>query len=237
MKERGKHQIYKEKHMKHTLFALALLTTPGFAADIYREAPAQPVFEPEYTFSGPYIGIGAGYGMLNNDINIGPLEFDGIGADGIYGEAFIGWQREFSGGWLLGLEAGVTVDDTTTTIALAGLGSIEADRDWTAYAGVKAGRTVTEQALLYVMPFYRWTEMNVDISGGGGGVSFSESYDGPGVQVGLDVLATENIVLGIYGRGTFYQGQGWSVPGLDVETRELEAGARVAFKSNPLFGN
>ena len=223
--------------LKHTLFALALLTGSAQAADI---AQPQVQFEPigpEYSFSGIYIGVGVGANMLNNEINIDPLTVDGIGAGtGVFGEAFVGFQQEFANGFLLGVEAGGTIDNAETTLALAGLGSIEASRDYTLYAGVKAGKTITEQALLYVMPFYRWTTMDVDIQGGGGGASFSEDYEGIGAQLGLDVLATQNIVVGIYGRGTWYDGQDWTVPGLDVETRELEAGVRASFKSN-VFNN
>ena len=226
--------------IKSVLFGAILGAFAGHAhsADIATENQIQ--FEPidNYTFSGPYIGVGVCGNMLNNEINIDILTVDGIGAGtGVCGEAYVGLQHEFQNGWLLGLEVGGTLDNAETTLALSGIGSIEASRDYTIYAGVKAGRTITEQALLYVMPFYRWTTMDVDISFGGGGASFSQDYEGIGAQLGLDVLATENIVLGLYGRGTWYDGENWGVTGLDVETRELEAGVRVAFKSNPLFGN
>lgn len=216
--------------------ALAIFTTFAHAADIFVNEPAQPAFEPAYSFSGPYIGLGVGYGMRNHEIDIEPLNFDGVGAEGPYGEIFLGWQHEFSGGWLLGIEGAVTFDDITTEASLGPL-NLEAghENDMTYLAGIKVGRTVTERSLLYVMPYWRWMTMEVDISTPGGGASFSQEYGGPGVQVGLDVLAAQNWVVSAYGRGTFYGDQDWGVPGLNVDTHELETGLRVSFKSDPLL--
>ena len=234
--------------MKHTLklkecwwgsiVALALLTGSAQAADIATENQIQ--FEPieQYTFSGPYIGLGVGYGMRNHDISIEPLSFDGVGADGAFGEIFLGYQHQFINGWLLGVEGMIMYDDITTEAGLGPL-SLEAEHNNNlAYqAGVKVGRTVTERALLYVMPYWRWMEMEVNVSAPGFGTSLTQNYDGPGVQVGLDVLATQNWVVSAYGRGTFYGDESWGVSGLDVDTHELETGLRVSFKPDPLFGN
>ena len=245
--------------MKHTLTLAALLafTVQAQAADIYVEPQAvQPV--EQYSFSGPYIGLGVGYGMRNHDVSysndcenekeVVSLGFirgcdisagiDGVGADGAFGEVFLGYQREFYNGWVLGIEGMVQYDDIKTSANLGPL-SLEAshENNIVYQAGIKAGRTVTERALLYVMPYWRWMTMDVDVSGPGGGVSFQQDYDGPGVQVGLDVLATHNWVVSAYGRGTFYGGESWGVSGLDVDTTELETGLRVSFKPDPLFGN
>ena len=232
--------------MKHTLFALALLTGSAQAADI---AQPQVQFEPieEYSFSGLYIGLGVGYGMRNHDTSFQEtcgereecdnisLGLDGFGADGVFGEIFLGYQREFQNGWLVGIEGMLQYDDIQTTANIGPL-RLEAEHENNiAYqAGVKVGRTFTERALLYVMPYWRWMTMEVNISTPGG---FSQDYDGPGVQVGLDVLATQNWVVSAYGRGTFYGNESWGASGLDVDTHELETGLRVSFKPDPLFGN
>ena len=218
-----------------TFLAALALTAQAHAADIFTQQE-QPAFEQPYSFSGPYIGLGIGYGMRNHDISISPLSFDGVGADGVYGELFLGWQHQFQNNWLLGIEGAITYDDITTEAGIAGTGSLEAKHknNLTYLAGVKVGRTVTERALLYVMPYWRWMDMEVSITGA---PTFSQSYDGPGAQIGLDVAATDNFIVSVYGRGTFYGDENWGVTGLDVGTNELEAGARVSFKSNPLFGN
>ena len=242
--------------MKSVLFGAILGVFAGHAhsADIYSEPVQTQAFEPEYSFSGPYIGLGAGYGMRNHDTSykescedkeavrfIGgcdiSLGLDGFGADGFFGEIFLGYQRQF-GNWVLGVEGMVMYDDIQTTANIGPL-KLEAEHENNlAYqAGVKVGRTVTERALLYVMPYWRWMSMQVDVSGPGGGASFSQDYDGPGAQIGLDVLATQNVVVSTYFRGTFYGEESWGVPGLDVDTHELEGGLRVSFKPDSLFGN
>ena len=217
-----------------TFLAALALTAQAHAADIFTPQE-QPAFDQPYSFSGPYIGLGVGLGMRNHDISISPLSFDGVGADGPYGEIFLGWQHQFQNNWLLGIEGAITYDDITTEAGIAGAGSLEAKHknNLTYLAGVKVGRTVTERALLYVMPYWRWMEMDVNITGA---PTFNQSYDGPGAQIGLDVAATDNFIVSVYGRGTFYGDENWGVTGLDVGTNELEAGARVSFKSNPLFG-
>ena len=241
-------KTFKEGWWGGLVIAAALaMTAQAHAADIFTPQE-QPAFEQPYSFSGPYIGLGVGYGMRNHDTsyrepcdekecdNIS-LGLDGFGADGVFGEIFLGYQHQFQNGWLVGIEGMIMYDDieTTANIGPAKL-TAEHENNLAYQAGVKVGKTVTERALLYVMPYWRWTTMNVAISTPGGSASFSEDYSGPGAQVGLDVLATQNWVVSTYARATFYGEQSWSVPGLDVDTHELEAGARVSFKSNPLFG-
>ena len=222
------------------IIALALLTVPAQAADIAVDNQLQ--FKPieEFTFSGPYIGLGIGAGMRNHEIDIDVLGIDGIGAGiGPYAEIFLGYQHEFQNGWLLGVEGAIMYDfEIETTANLGPLGLEAQHENNLAYqAGIKVGRTVTERALLYVLPYWRWMTMDVSVSTPGGSANFSQDYDGPGAQIGLDVLATQNVVVSTYFRGTFYGEESWGVPGLNVDTHELEGGLRVAFKSNPLFGN
>lgn len=213
------------------LLAAILFTVPAYAADIFNE-PSEAAFVPAYSFSGPYLGLGIGYGMRNHDISISPLSFDGVGADGVVGDVFLGWQHQFQNDWLIGLEVALTFDDVKTEASLAGVGSLEAKHknNLTYLAGIKAGRVIGDRTLVSIMPFWRRMEMDVNLSpaGGGGGASFSQQYDGLGLQLNAEVLATENWIVGVFGRGTWYDGESWGVTGLDVETNELEAGLRVS---------
>ena len=219
------------------LAAFCAFSLPAMAADIFaNQAPAQDEFKDPYSFTGLMFGIGAGLNQQHHEINIPPLTLDGVSADGFYGELFGGGQYQFQNNFVLGGIVGGTLDNTETAIGLAGLGSLSAERDYTWFAALRAGYAVTERAMIYLEPGYRWTQQKVKISaaGGGGSASFSQDYEGMMLAAGLSVLATRNLAVDLYGRHTWYNGASWGVSGLDVEPRELEAGARFSIL---FFGN
>ena len=219
--------------MKHTLFALALLTGSAQAADI---AQPQVQFEPigpAYSLSGIYVGGQAGVMAGNYELEIAGLNIDGFGEDGFFGGGQIGIQQTF-GSFLLGVEAGAIVDNSDHEISFGPVGSISTEEEYLWYLGAKIGVVVgaEERIALYVMPGYEAFETDVTLSGGGGSATFSQSYDCFFGRVGADVMATESIMLGVFGQMSECGGQDWGVAGLDVDKTIVRAGIQASYKFN-----
>ena len=217
--------------MKHTLFALALFTGSAQAADIATENQIQ--FEPivEQTWSGIYLGVGVGAGAVVNDINIDPLSFDGVGGEGLLGEVMFGLQHQMQNDFVIGVEAAAGYKDFETTASLGPL-SLEASPEWTARASLKAGRAF-DDTLLYLFGGYSYMDAyQVDISAPGFSASFDQQYHGYHVGAGIDHMFTENWALGLRYQYTQYQGENWTVGGLDVEPSTHQGMLTLTYLAN-----
>ena len=226
--------------MKHTLFALALLTGSAQAADIATENQIQfePI-EPAYSLSGIYLGGQAGATAGNYELEIGGLNIDGFGEDGFFGGGQIGVQQVF-GNFLLGVEAGAIADNSDHKISFAPIGSISTEEEYLWYLGAKIGVVVgsEERIALYVMPGYETFETDVTLSGGGGSATFSQSYNCFFGRVGADVMATRSIMLGVFGQMSECGGEDWGTSGaLDVDKTIVRAGVQASYKFNMPIGN
>lgn len=203
----------------------ALLIGGAQAADIpaYEPAPAAPTMEAPFSWTGFYLGVAAGYGMTDYDLEIedeltgAPFGF-GLGVDGFSGE---GWLGEASVGFdyqvgrmVLGVLGDVRWTNFETdayaeielpageieTATLGVEGSIETELGWDAL--VRAGFLVNDRALLYALGGYSYQQFDLgyDIYGPAEGGPFpSDSTDedrhGWTVGVGLEAMLTQNVSL------------------------------------------
>ena len=224
--------------MKSVLFGAILGAFAGHvhSADIATENQIQfePI-EPAYSLSGIYVGGQAGAMAGNYELEAGPLGIDGFGEDGFFGGGQIGVQQVF-GNFLLGVEAGAIVDNSDHEISFGGLGSISTEEEYLWYLGAKIGVVVgsEERVALYVMPGYEAFETDVTLSGGGGSATFSQSYDCFFARGGADIMATESIMLGVFGQMSECGGESFGVPGLDVDKTIVRAGVQASYKFNML---
>ena len=90
--------------MRLALAALLLTSTSAFAADLAPQAvePVAPVVAPVYNWTGFYAGVHAGATIAQG--KIGSVKADGAG---FLGGVHAGYNAQFDGGWVVGLETDI----------------------------------------------------------------------------------------------------------------------------------
>ncbi|MEM1377400.1 MAG: outer membrane beta-barrel protein, partial [Pseudomonadota bacterium] len=179
------------------LAASAALTfnQSSFAAD--QVAPA----EPEHVWSGFYAGIGIGAGAVVHDVGVeippiilGGINagFNGIGGEGIFGEATAGYDFATSGGFVFGVGANARYSGIATSLDIGALSAdIRADYGFDVFA--RAGYLFTPQTLGYVVGGYSWQRF--DIRATGVGSIFGWSSSGFTIGAGVETALTQRMHL------------------------------------------
>jgi len=132
----------KNYPFKHSILALAvgLLAVPALAADLpVFEEPAAAVAAAPYDWSGPYVGLFAGYGSSDVDWTYlagGTADHSG---DGFFGGVQAGFNHQI-GIWVLGIEGDIAwanIDGATPCPNPAY--SCESEIDWLGSLRLRAG--------------------------------------------------------------------------------------------------
>ncbi len=154
-----------------------------FAADAVEAVPAAPevVETPAvFTWSGPYIGLHTGYGWGDGDAIVGGSDsFDGWRFGG-----FVGYNWQFSNGFVAGLEGDVNYDWNENSYA----GGVDIG---TGFSGSVRGRVgyAMDRALIFAAG--GWTATNASIDGGG--FDDDDTLHGWTLGAGLDYAFTDNV--------------------------------------------
>ncbi|MDZ5450639.1 outer membrane protein [Labrys sp. ZIDIC5] len=90
--------------MRLALAALLLTSTSAFAADLAPQAvePVAPVVAPVYNWTGFYAGVHAGAA-----IGQGKIDHAKLNGTGFLGGVHAGYNAQFDGGWVVGLETDI----------------------------------------------------------------------------------------------------------------------------------
>jgi outer membrane immunogenic protein len=201
----------KMKHILAIALASTVMSASAFAADaiIYNEpAPASaPFVAPGFDWTGPYIGIQAGYAWadLDNIPGVGSAD-----ADGVLGGFHAGYNYDF-GGFVVGGEldydfANVEID--------GGLGEI----DGVARAKLRAGADLG-QVLVYGTAGGAYATADTVLG------DFSDF--GWLVGAGVDFAATDKIIVGA--EYLYHDFSDFDNTGLDVNVHTLKAKASFKF--------
>jgi outer membrane immunogenic protein len=194
--------------------ALALLAGSAYAADLpSRMAPPMvPAPVPVFTWTGFYLGVNGGYagdqyrysgsysepGLPDGD-GVGIADPDGLSANahitssGFVGGGQIGYNYQFGGPFVLGIEADIQASGLKGELGIganAGGGGLSASAgSKTEYFGTVRGRlgyAVLDRMLAYVTGGFAWgnTKSYYNITGFGGGLTGSTSSDRGGWTLG-----------------------------------------------------
>lgn len=140
------------------LVALVALLSSGsvYAADIFGQGSTKDNFGPinKVDFSGAYVGVGVGGQFAN--IEVGNGFFDGIGADGLVGEAVLGFDVR-RGSFVIGPRILGGFTNVNTEINGQDLGNIDAYVNFGGRAGIVFNRT-----LVYVHGGYEMLWLSSD---------------------------------------------------------------------------
>ena len=210
---------------------LAAMTATASAADVDL---------PVGNWTGFHFGAGAGYGMVDHELEadisingfggIGPVPpldgvginigYDGIGGVGALGTVEVGYDYQLNSDFLVGLQADFTRSNISTNIDLDANGSYSLEATDTFSVLARGGRVIDDSTLLYIIGGWTRTTMNADGSGTVG-TSYDFKLTGLTFGSGVETALSDNLTAKLEYRYTQYKDIGVaSVPGiLDVSAK------------------
>jgi len=222
------------RHIFLTGAALAPFALPAVAADLTYEEPAPVIAATGFDWTGPYIGVHAGYGW--SDVDYDSLSFGFLSDDGSYDlEGFIGgvqagfnWQTN---AFVYGVEADFTlsgVDGDSTS----GFGvPIGRDIDWTSSLRGRLGYAF-DRYLVYGTAGAALAQSEGSVDGFG---SDEELHLGWTVGGGVEAKLTQAISLRAeylyadYGSEDYSYGDGLIQSDVDLTQHTLRIGLNYQF--------
>lgn len=199
--------------------------------------------EPEYSWSGIYIGafVGAGATVARTeaDADFGEIggfdvDFKGIGGEGFLGGGLIGFNWQVSDRFVLGLQGDVSWTDIEAELELGDFDA-KAGPDFMADASLRAGYLVTPDTLLYIIGGYSYAEYKLELDGGD---DFDQNYDGYHVGAGMETRLTDRLTARIEYRYTKFGSEDWDTDGFLEITPSVHTGTLgIAYNLFPIAGD
>lgn len=172
---------------------------------------AASTFEtPGYDWTGLTIGASAGAGGLVHDIDIPPLGgfgFNGIGAEGVFGEVSVGYDWEFGGSWVVGVMADARYSTISTDLVVGPFLSASIDADWGWDVLARIGHKVGDSTLVYAIGGYSWQHFDVDVGTPAIGSIYDWGAGGYSVGGGIETALSERTALNLEYRYSAYEGE------------------------------
>jgi outer membrane immunogenic protein len=168
--------------------ALVVLTSAASAADLaarpYTKAPAYVA--PVYNWTGFYAGVMGGYGW-SNQVDIAGATASTGDLNGGFGGGQIGYNWQFGGPWVFGIEAEAAGSGIKYNETVVGLGSFE---DKIRSFGSVTGRLgwASGPTLLYAKGGWAWADNRVAITSGGTTISDSQFHSGWTIGAGVEYM-------------------------------------------------
>jgi outer membrane immunogenic protein len=195
------------------------LSSAALAADAVETIPSAPVaYEtaPVFSWSGPYLGIHGGYGWGDADIEgAGSQTFDGARMGG-----FVGYNWQFSNGFVAGVEGDVNYDWNNDDVAAG----VDAESGFSGSARARLGYAM-DRTLIYAAG--GWTATNVEVDTPIG--NDDDTLHGWTIGAGVDHAFTDNLFGRVEYRYNDY-GNG-NLAGADVDFNQhvVQVGLGVKF--------
>jgi len=154
------------------------------------EGGSESTFEgPVYNWTGFYVGAQVGAAAAIDPLTIAsvPLTFDGPGGDGAWGSLNVGYDYEFGGMWVAGVQAGARYMSLDSSFD----DEFSLDRDYGFDLLARVGVKVNESALAYVIGGYTHQHFEFNVEG----QQFDWNDGGYTIGAGLETAVTENLAL------------------------------------------
>lgn len=177
---------------------VALMSSGALGADIFGKGSTKDGdfgSVNKVDFSGAYVGVGAGGQFAN--IEVGNGLFDGIGADGLVGEAVLGFDIR-RGSFVFGPRILGGFTNVNTEIAGSDLGNIDAYVNFGGRAGVVFSRT-----LVYVHGGYEMLWLSSDSPALDAAFDDAD-FNAVTAGVGVETMLANNLSLAV--EGTYLHG-------------------------------
>ena len=172
---------------------------------------------PAYDWTGFYVSGALGSGGLVHELNtsLAPISFNGIGAEGIFGEVGIGYDHDF-GNFVAGIMVDGRFATTSTNLTVPGLFNASIDADWGVDVLLRAGYKFNPSTLAYVIGGY--SVQHFDINLGGLGSIYDWTANGFTVGGGIEAAVSERSTIGLEYRYSQYQSEDFFGGGLLTST-------------------
>ncbi|CAN7518782.1 outer membrane beta-barrel protein [Mesorhizobium amorphae] len=151
---------------------------------------------PAYNWTGFYVGGGLGAGASVHQLDVPPaaVTFNGIGGEGVFGEASIGYDQDF-GSWVAGVLVDARYSGMTSEVEVPG-GQINLDTDYGFDVLGRVGMKVNETTLAYALAGYSWQHFDLNASAPIGDI-LDWGSSGFSVGGGLETAVSSNMTVGL----------------------------------------
>lgn len=229
--------------LKH--FFTGLLVAAAVLACSACKSGAQELKQMNWT--GPYIGIGAGYQMGATKADLSVPATSIVGVDGLSSQGCTlsvqgGYDYKFGSSPLLvgvfgqynpkaGCDASFSASLFGTDVLTASI-----DNEWR--IGGRVGMVTTGNMLLYAGAFYAHGDLNWTLGSGPGAKAGSAGMGGKGLLLGLELPLNPVLSLAVEASWTGYDSVGYSVGGsghLGLDTNTQGVIAKLNFHPASLF--
>jgi len=188
---------------------------------------------PAYSWTGFYVGGNVGAGAAVHELGLGGVaSFNGIGGEGAFGELNVGYDHEFGGNWVAGVQLGGRYSGITSEINF-GPGKLNLDADYGFDVLARVGMKLNESTLAYVLGGYSWQHFDLVASGGGSSQSLIDwNAGGFSVGGGLEAAVTNNMTVNLEYRYAQYQSEDFDSMGffeVTPSSHTVRVGAKYKF--------
>jgi outer membrane immunogenic protein len=211
--------------LRLALAAVLLSSVPAFAADLAPQPvePAAPVVAPVYNWTGFYAGIDAGaiFGQAKANV-IGINNHQSYNSTGFIGGAHAGYNAQFDGGFVVGLETDFNFStlSKTSNAVIDGVGlTSKFKNDWQGSTRARLGYAI-DNILPYITGGVAYGDQKWTVALGGiGNAKISDSRVGWTIGGGVEYGITQNWIARGEVRYTDYGQDSTNVQGVNVKTK------------------
>lgn len=170
---------------------------------------------PAYSWTGFYVGGALGAGAIADEVKLagGEVSFNGFGGEGVFGELSVGYDREFNGIWVAGLQLGGRYSGMTTLLGESPAGKFEGTADYGFDVLARVGAKLNESTLAYVLGGYSWQHVTEEQFDGTDSIEYDWSVNGFSVGAGLETAVANNVSVNLEYRYSKYEGQDYDSGG------------------------
>lgn len=165
---------------------------------------------PTYNWTGFYVGGALGAGAIADKLDLeGMVTMAGLGGQGLLGELSVGYDREFNGMWVAGLQLGARYSGMTTSIIDSPELNYEAKADYGFDVLARVGAKVNEATLAYALAGYSWQHVTEKLSDVDSSYKTDWGMNGFSVGGGLETAVTDKMAVNLEYRYSKFEGKGY----------------------------
>ncbi len=230
-----------------SFFALAPSAGATDLLDARLDASADQPAGARVNWTGLWIGAAGGIAFSNSETDFDSVDepgtkslnvnIDGLGAEGLFGEAQIGYDQQISNNLVLGVFGGLNLSDSEFNASIANNGNLidsfstSTDYEWGGVAGLRLGLLKSQSTMFYVAGGLAYAELGNTLVDGETFASGPE-LNGWFGEAGMETRVADNVFFTVSGRYTDYGSETL----FSQDCGNLGAGETCAFGS-PLDDN
>jgi outer membrane immunogenic protein len=204
----------------------ALAASSANATDIFDQRHEATADQAQGNWSGLWVGAMGGYQFSNSSVTDDAKEidndgvtvewhevekFDGLGADGLFGELQAGFDKQIGSNTVVGVFGGFNINDAefsyteSSGVPLDVDSSISFDQEWGGVLGARVGLLKNPDTLFYAAGGWAFGKLG-DIKVDGEAATEIKDTDLSGwfAELGMETRLTSNLYLTFSGRYTDY---------------------------------